>query len=65
MDHISDIPYPERLVVEVMFYACFNSDKTVDMTGAEIKALLMKIFPDELVEQAACRLTQPPQQEGE
>ncbi len=49
---IHDLPYPQRLLVEMLHFAVWSCDKTKDMKCSEIKTALAVFFTDEEISQA-------------
>ena len=55
--NLSDIPYPQRLVVEMMHYATWSCPLTQDMPCGEILAKLRYFFTSEQLDDAREYLT--------
>ena len=49
---MSEVKYPLRLCVELMQWAFLLSPTTKDMTVAEVKGLMEKLFDSETIEKA-------------
>jgi hypothetical protein len=49
---LSEIKYPLRLVVEILYYCIWNNPKTNDVKLAEIKEHLLFFFTEEELDKA-------------
>ena len=47
---VSELPYPLRLVVETMHYCTFTNPITQDIKCSELKAALVALYGESLVE---------------
>jgi hypothetical protein len=52
MTELSDIKYPLRLCVEMLYYSVLLNKKTQSMTIPEIRKALKVFFTDEQIDQA-------------
>jgi hypothetical protein len=56
---VNDLPYPQRLVAEMIYFALFQSEKTKGMTGKDVLIALGSFFTDEQIEDAGKLLSRP------
>lgn len=52
MGSYKDIPYPQRLAVEMLHYCCWSCEKTNNMRHSEIVAALGAFFSQEHLDYA-------------
>ena len=57
MTKLSDIEYPLRLCVEMIYYCGIPNPKTQEMTSSEIKEKLEVFFDSEMINEAVKMLT--------
>jgi hypothetical protein len=50
--NLSDIPYPQRLVTEMLHYSVWSCDKTSRMKYSELRSHLEVFFTTEQIQQA-------------
>ncbi len=48
----NDLPYPQRLLVQMLHFAVWSCEKTKDTKLSEIKAALAVFFTDEQIKEA-------------
>lgn len=54
---LSDLPYPHRLCVELMYHAIFLCDKTKDMKCAEVMSLIKVFFEEKVIDECSTILS--------
>lgn len=62
---LQDIPYPQRLIVELLHYAVWSCEKTQNMKSSEIKAAMAVFFTEAQIAEAQAYLEGMPMKSAE